>query len=112
MIGCMTDTVIKRKSIPLTERDLTDLAKLRGDADRIELLSALARAANPGSDASEAALLHLVIEAGFQTIQDRADEAGYAAWAADTEWWDEHRKINDQMRRRRLAREREQGRHE
>lgn len=90
---------IKRKSISLTERDLADLAKLRGSAELRSTLAELARTPLE-DDPSDAALLHLAILAGLQAARDRQNELSYAAEAEDREHSDELRRIARRLRAR------------
>ncbi len=71
-----------RKSLPLTERDLADIARLRGETPERQALSELAGVVVADSVA-EAALLHMIFEAGLRAIRDRAEERAYASAAAD-----------------------------
>jgi hypothetical protein len=64
-----------RASLPLTPRDVADLARLR------ETASVRTRLSLPDGDLSEAALLHAVLVAGIQCLQDEAEERGYAELA-------------------------------
>lgn len=77
-------TVIQRKSLPLTERDLADLAKLRTSADHRAALAALVALDLP-EGTSESRILHAVLEAGLKAVRERMQEDGYAALAADPE---------------------------
>jgi hypothetical protein len=70
-----------RKSLPLTERDLADLERLREQTPEREALSELAGVTV--ADVTEAALLHLIFAAGLRAIRERAEERAYASAAAD-----------------------------
>jgi hypothetical protein len=70
-----------RKSLPLTERDLADLERLRGHTPERDALAALAGVAV--ETVTEAALLHMIFTAGLQAIREKAEEAAYASAAAD-----------------------------
>lgn len=74
----MARTSLSRKSLPLTDRDLEDLARLRESPVMQEALAAVAqtRLTEPTSESS---LLHTVLVAGLRATQERAQEAGYAA---------------------------------
>lgn len=71
-----------RKSLPLSERDLRDLANLRRSPSHRAALAALA-----GSDlsdtSSEAAVLHAVWEAGLKAVLERVEEEGYEQMATE-----------------------------
>ena len=76
-----TTQVSRRASLPLTERDVADIAKLRGS--RVEL-AALESLVNVDlSNSSEAQVLHAVLEAGLRAVREQADEQGYAALAEE-----------------------------
>jgi hypothetical protein len=70
-----------RKSLPLTERDLADLERLRQETPERAALARLA-----GADVihvTESALLHMIFMAGLHAIREQAEEHAYAAAAAD-----------------------------
>ena len=71
-----SDRAVARKSLSLTERDLQDLKTLRESAIHREALS---QAANSelADDASEAALLHAIHEAGMRAVRQQMEEQGY-----------------------------------
>ncbi len=71
-----------RKSLPLTSRDLEDLAKLRGSAAHRAALSRLVEA-EISDGASEASLLHAVLEAGMRAVRHQVEESGYAQMATE-----------------------------
>ena len=71
-----------RKSLPLSARDLEDLAKLRGSEAHRAALSHLV-GSEVGGDTSEASLLHAVLEAGMRAVQQQVEEQGYAQIAAE-----------------------------
>ena len=76
-------TVVTRKSLPLSERDLEELARLRDSAVHRAALHTLA-----GVDASrlsEAALLKAVMDIGFSTLLEQVEFAGYSTIAAETD---------------------------
>jgi hypothetical protein len=90
-----------RKSLPLTERDLADLQRLRGQTPERDALANLSGVAV--ESVTEAALLHLIFAAGLQAIREKAEEHAYASAAADrlaSGEADENRRI---ARRRRPA---------
>jgi len=70
-----------RKSLPLTERDLADLQRLRGQTPERDALADLSGVAV--ESVTEAALLHLIFAAGLQAIREKAEEHAYASAAAD-----------------------------
>ncbi|MFT4189647.1 MAG: hypothetical protein QM621_13860 [Aeromicrobium sp.] len=91
------DTVQRstRKSLPLTERDVRELAALRASAShRAALMDLSGVDLTEGS--SEAAVLHAVWEAGLKAVLERLEDAGYAEMAAE----------RDQDRHQRVARRR------
>jgi hypothetical protein len=90
-----------RKSLPLTERDLADLKRLRGQTPERDALADLSGVAV--ESVTEAALLHLIFAAGLRAIREKAEEHAYASAAADrlvSGEADENRRI---ARRRRPA---------
>jgi hypothetical protein len=78
----LKEPVKARKSLPLTERDLADIARLRGETPERQALAELTGAVVVESVA-EAALLHMIFEAGLRAIRERAEERAYASAAAD-----------------------------
>jgi hypothetical protein len=70
-----------RKSLPLTERDLADLERLRGQTPERDALVELSGVAV--ESVTEAALLHMIFAAGLRAIRERAEEHAYASAAAD-----------------------------
>ena len=70
-----------RKSLPLTERDLADLERLRGQTPERDALCDIAGVVVEG--VAEAALLHMIFAAGLQAIREKAEERAYASAAAD-----------------------------
>jgi len=90
-----------RKSLPLTERDLADLQRLRGQTPERDALADLSGVAV--ESVTEAALLHMIFAAGLRAIREKAEERAYASAAADrlaSGEADENRRI---ARRRRPA---------
>lgn len=71
-----------RKSLPLTERDLADIARLRERTPEREALSEMAGVVVAESVA-EAALLRMIFEAGLRAIREKAEERAYASAAED-----------------------------
>ena len=78
----LVDPAKTRKSLPLSERDLVDIARLREETPEREALSELAGVAIVDSVA-EAALLRMIFEAGLRAIREKAEERGYASAAED-----------------------------
>jgi hypothetical protein len=70
-----------RKSLPLTERDLDELARLHGPTPERDALFDLAGVAV--ESVTEAALLHMIFSAGLRAIREKAEEHAYAAAAAE-----------------------------
>lgn len=90
-----------RKSLPLTERDLADLERLRGQTPERDALAELAGI--QVESVTESALLHMIFAAGLRAIRERAEERAYASAAVDRQASgeaDESRRI---ARRRRPA---------
>ncbi len=90
-----------RKSLPLTERDLADLERLRGQTPERDALADIAGVVVEG--VAEAALLHLIFAAGLQAIREKAEEHAYASAAADRLASGEAQEIRRTARRRRPA---------
>jgi hypothetical protein len=70
-----------RKSLPLTERDLADLDRLRAPTPERDVLSELAGVRI--ESVTEAALLHIIFAAGLRAIREKAEERAYVSAAAD-----------------------------
>jgi len=90
-----------RKSLPLTERDLADLRRLRGQTPERDALADLCGVAV--ESVTEAALLHMVFAAGLRAIREKAEERAYASAAADRLASGEADEIRRTARRRRPA---------
>jgi hypothetical protein len=73
------DTV--RMSLQLTAADVRDLAFMRQSDEYRRVLQEMT-GTDIDADASEASYLHAVLEAGLTALRERAEEAGYAAMAA------------------------------
>ena len=78
----LADPAKTRKSLPLSEQDLVDIARLREATPEREALSELAGVVIVESVA-EAALLRMIFEAGLRAIREKAEERGYASAAED-----------------------------
>lgn len=75
-------TVTRRKSLPLSERDLQDLELLRSSPDRRGALEALVHAEFP-STTSEAQLLSALLAVGLNAVEQKLAEDSYASEAID-----------------------------
>ncbi len=91
-----------RKSLPLTERDLADLERLRGQTPERDALADLAGVVVV-EGVTEAALLHMIFTAGLRAIQEKAEELAYASAAADRLASGEADEIRRIARRRRAS---------
>jgi hypothetical protein len=80
-VSRLTEPAKTRKSLPLTEKDLADVARLRQETPEREALSEMAGVVVEG--VAEAALLHMIFEAGLRAIRERAEERAYASAAED-----------------------------
>jgi hypothetical protein len=78
----LTESSKARKSLPLTERDLAHLERLRDRTPERDALAELVGVASVES-VTEAALLHMIFAAGLQAIREKAEEHAYASAAAD-----------------------------
>jgi hypothetical protein len=74
--------VAKRKSLPLSERDLQDLELLRSSEARRAALAALAHA-ELSTSASEAQLLSALLAAGLSAVDQKLAEDSYAMEAIE-----------------------------
>lgn len=102
VVSRLTEPAKTRKSLPLTEKDLADVARLRQETPEREALSEMAGIVVV-EGVAEAALLHMIFEAGLRAIRERAEERAYASAAEDrlaSADMDEARRI---ARRRRPA---------
>jgi hypothetical protein len=88
-----------RKSLPLTERDLADLDRLRAPTPEREVLCELAGVRI--ESITEAALLHIIFTAGLRAITETAEQRAYIAAAADRHASGETAEIRRVARRRR-----------
>ena len=77
-----TEPAKARKSLPLTEKDLADIARLREETPEREALSEMVGVVVVESVA-EAALLRMIFEAGLRAIREKAEERAYASEAED-----------------------------
>jgi hypothetical protein len=77
-----TEPAKARKSLPLTERDLADIARLREQTPEREALSEMVGITVVESVA-EAALLRMIFETGLRAIREKAEELAYASAAED-----------------------------
>lgn len=82
MVSRLTESAKTRKSLPLTEKDLADVARLRRETLEREALSELAGIVVV-EGVAEAALLHMIFTAGLRAIRERAEERAYASAAED-----------------------------
>lgn len=95
----LSQRAVRRMPLPLTDRDLADLAKLREPGVEREALAALTPGELPEGELTEAALLHAVFEAGLRAVRDAAEERSYAADAAAYERADAERRRTARRRR-------------
>jgi hypothetical protein len=81
-VSRLTEPAKVRKSLPLTERDLADIARMREDTPEREALSEMVGIVVVESVA-EAALLRMIFEAGLRAIREKAEARAYASAAED-----------------------------
>jgi hypothetical protein len=74
----------RRAPLPLTARDIEDLAKLRMPGPEREALSDLAEV-SLADEVSEALLIHAVFTAGLRAVREAAEAHGYAQLAEQEE---------------------------
>jgi phosphoribosyl-dephospho-CoA transferase len=98
----LAETAKVRKSLPLTEKDLADIARLREETPEREALSEMAGVLIVGS-VTEAALLRMIFEAGLRAIREKAEERAYASAAEDRLVGGEADEMRQIARRRRPA---------
>jgi hypothetical protein len=77
-----SDRVTARKSLPMSDRDLRDLALMRGSERHREALARLSDMVVTEST-SEAALLRAVWEAGIRAVEREIEADGYAKIALE-----------------------------
>jgi hypothetical protein len=82
MVSRLAEPAKIRKSLPLTEKDLADIARLRQETPEREALSEMVGIVVVESVA-EAALLRMIFEAGLRAIREKAEERAYASAAED-----------------------------
>jgi hypothetical protein len=82
VVSRLTESVKTRKSLPLTEKDLADIARLREETPEREALSEMLGISIVESVA-EAALLRMIFEAGLRAIREKAEERAYASAAEE-----------------------------
>jgi hypothetical protein len=78
----LTEPAKTRKSLPLSDRDLADIARLREETPEREALSEMVGIVVV-EGVAEAALLRMIFEAGLRAIRERAEELAYASAAKD-----------------------------
>ena len=76
------DRASVRKSVPLSERDRRDLDRMRASSVHRDSLREIA-GVEIDEDASDAALLRVVVEAGINAVERQVESVGYAQIAAD-----------------------------
>ena len=82
MASRLTQAAKVRKSLPLTEKDLADIARLRQETPERQALFEMAGVPVVESVA-EAALLRMIFEAGLRAIREKAEERAYTSAAED-----------------------------
>lgn len=82
IVSRLAEPAKTRKSLPLTEKDLANIARLREETPEREALSEMTGVVVMESVA-EAALLRMIFEAGLRAIRERAEEMSYASAAED-----------------------------
>jgi hypothetical protein len=99
MVTRFSEPAKARKSLPLTERDLAELDRLRAPSPERDVLSELAGVRI--ESVTEAALLHMIFAAGLRAIQEKAEQRAYLTAAADRLTSGEADEIRRVARRRR-----------
>lgn len=72
---------VVRRSLPLNERDLAGIERLRGSEQHRAALARYSSAPVTASS-SEAAVLHAIMEAGLRAIREQVEEQGYTQIAS------------------------------
>jgi hypothetical protein len=80
MVTRLNQPTERRAALPLTARDVADLAKIREPGPEREALADLA-ASLPTGDVSESLLVHAVFEVGLRAVREAAEERSYAETA-------------------------------
>jgi hypothetical protein len=101
-VSRFTEPAKARKSLPLTEKDLADIARLREQTPEREALSEMVGITVVESVA-EAALLRMIFETGLRAIREKAEELAYASAAEDRLASGEADETRQSARRRRPA---------
>jgi hypothetical protein len=91
-----------RKSLPLSEKDMADIARLRERTPERDALSEMAGVDDVESVA-EAALLRMIFEAGLRAIREKAEERAYMSAAEDRRDSEDADEPRRSARRRRPA---------
>lgn len=89
---------VRRAQLPLTQRDLDDLAALNGPTPQREALQRLVTE-DLADQSSESALLHALLELALARVREETEAAGYAELA----------RHQDHAVRRQVARRRSPG---
>ena len=89
---------VKRPSVPLTERDLRDLQRIRESPSAQRELGV-------ASDASEATMLHAVLERGLREVREAAEAEAYERYAESLRNDPDEIRIRAALRERRNRRE-------
>ncbi|MFT4011090.1 MAG: hypothetical protein QM655_13725 [Nocardioidaceae bacterium] len=79
------DTLAKpvtRKSLPLTERDLADIERLRTSQAHQAAIASLAEV-SVADNTSDASILHALLEIGLRAVRERVELEGYELMAQD-----------------------------
>jgi hypothetical protein len=99
MASRLTEPAKARKSLPLSEQDLADIARLREDTPERQALFEMAGVVV--ESVAEAALLRMIFEAGLRAIREKAEERAYASAAEDRRASGESDEARQIARRRR-----------
>jgi hypothetical protein len=98
MVRRLSERVVRRSPLPLTERDEADLAQLREPGATRTALASLTPGSLPDTEISEAMLLHAVFAAGLRAVREAAETAAYERLAIEY--------AAEDAERRRIARRR------
>lgn len=83
MSARLNEPTEKRTALPLTARDMADLARLRVPGPERDALCALGPKIPATEELSESLLVHAVFVTGLRAVREQAEALSYAAEAAD-----------------------------
>jgi hypothetical protein len=95
----MNEPAVRRPSLPLTDRDVADLDRIRSSpSDRAALGHLVPGRVPAEGSVAESVLLHAIFEAGLRAVRERAEEEGYRQLAAEYKAEDAERRARARRR--------------